>query len=112
MSQHTRKKLSLRRETLRDLTADQLSLVAGALSGPGLTNVRGCERSGFVGHCEIPSHWVDNCGPQSPGPAQPGQTLQGQTLQGPRTLMQTKSIAYCLDKPPLSGRTLPPGAMD
>jgi len=107
MSQHTRKKLSLRRETLRDLTADQLSLVAGALGGAGFTNARDCERSGFVGHCEVASHWVDNCGPQSPGPAQ-----QGQTLQGPRTLMQTKSIAYCLDKPPLSGRTLPPGAMD
>jgi len=107
MSQHTRKKLSLRRETLRDLTADQLSLVAGGIGGQGLTNARNCERSGVVGNCEVPSHWIDNCGPQSPGPAQPDQTLQG-----PRTLMQTKSIAYCADKPPLSGRTLPPGAMD
>lgn len=103
MSDRIKKKLSLRRETLRDLTADQLSLIAGGNQGELPTNARGCERSGIVGHCEVPSHWF-NCGDQKQQPTAPGQTV--------KTLMQVKSLAYCLDRPPLSGRTLPPSAVD
>lgn len=101
-----KKKLSLQRETLRVLNAIEIRAVGGAGTA-GFTNSPGCERTGIVGHCEQPSRSPDNCGGQHP------RTVDVTVLQRiERTMLQQHSQSYCLDKPPLSGRTLPPTAVD
>lgn len=104
-----KKKLSLSRETLRVLNAVEINAVAGAGANWGFTNSPGCEKTGVVGHCEQPSRTPGNCG-TGDGPRFPQLTVQQPCNE--RERLQPQSLSYCLDKPPLSGRTLPPTAMD
>jgi hypothetical protein len=102
-----KKKLRLNRETLRVLNAVEIRAVAGAGTNAGFTNAPNCEKSGVVGHCEQPSR-ASGCGHGE------GQFPNFTVLQRyeERTRLQPQSLSYCLDKPPLSGYTLPPGAKD
>jgi hypothetical protein len=101
MSERTSRKLSLRRETLRVLTGHQIALVAGgapvqgSVSGEPSTDYRRCHQQPQP---ETQGSWFV-CNARSPG-------------QPDHSILQQRSIAYCLDKPPMSGRTLPPTAKD
>jgi hypothetical protein len=103
MSKHTRTKLSLRRETLRDLTAGELSLVAGGNHNAGVS--AHCEISGVAGNCEKNGTGFETTVFPTP-PRNQRRYTPGQTM------LQDRSIAYCLDKPPMTGYTLPPTARD
>ena len=103
-----KKKLSLNRETLRVLNTVEIRAVGGAGTLRGVTDAPGCEKSGVVGHCEQPSRW-DNCG-HNGGPLYPN--LTGMQRFTERQRLQPGSLSYCLDKPPMSGGTLPPTAQD
>jgi hypothetical protein len=103
-----KKKLSLNRETLRVLNAVEIRAVAGAGLNAGITNGRNCEKTGIAGSCEQPSR-ASGCG-HGEGRQVPNFTLAQRYEE--RTRLQPQSLSYCLDKPPLSGYTLPPGAMD
>jgi hypothetical protein len=98
MSERTSTKLSLRRETLRVLTGHQIATVAGGAPAQGIAST---EPSTDYRRCHQPeaqgSWFVCN----QPSPRQPDHSI-----------LQQRSIAYCLDKPPMSGRTLPPTAQD
>jgi hypothetical protein len=98
MNGRAKQRLSLTRETLRILTATETRAIAGA-QGSVATEMY-CEPTGVAGHCEMPSRAM-GCGTHAPRPQVPGLTI----LQG-------RSLAYCVDRPPLSGFTLPPGAKD
>jgi hypothetical protein len=104
-----KKKLSLSRETLRVLNAVEIRAVAGAGTNAGFTNSPGCEKSGVVGHCEQPSRMPDNCG-HNGGRQNPDVTMMLHCTG--RDRLPQQSLSFCLDKPPWSGRTLPPTAMD
>lgn len=93
MSRHIRTKLSLQKETLCHLTADQMELVGGGVQ-PGI------EQTGFRGRCQAQSGGLFLC--------DPGDATRVVTA----AFHPKHSAATCKDRPPLSGYTVPATARD
>lgn len=100
MSKSTRTKLTLQKETIVNLT----TVIGGVQVG-----------TRQYGHTEFwcETQQTQSCPNHGPAPQAPRQWPK---LPSPQkryeTILQAHSQSYCLNKPPLSGYTLPPTARD
>jgi hypothetical protein len=103
MSKHTRTKLLFQKETLIDL-----SIVIGGVQGSQITETNP-NQNGHV-HTEV---WCETQQTQGCRPSHGGcGTPRPRHLPRPFPKPRFGSLIFCADKPPLSGRTLPPTARD